>query len=220
VKCPPDRGSSDCVTDRPASLFSTSDHSISSSPDSIYVSKSVHPRPDLPILTNYSNLSRPIPCPRGTPSRNGSDLSTPPLTPDDDNSDFGSLSERSLPVVHKQQNDALDFLMMLFPHQGLQALPYAKSVSISAPNIGAAFEGVVLELPGKPKTLYVDGKSAESISLRERCAFLFMSNLLGADKLLIASLPSWIWLMRVWNVRLSSSSWNGLPRTWELFFIP
>jgi len=57
--------------------------------------------------------------------------------------------------------------MNLFPHQGLGAFPYAKSVAISAPNMGAAFGGVVLEMPGQPKTLYVDGKSAESVSLRE-----------------------------------------------------
>jgi hypothetical protein len=57
--------------------------------------------------------------------------------------------------------------MTLFPHHGLAALPYAKSVAISAPNMGAAFDGVVLELPGQPKTLYVDGKSAQSVSLRE-----------------------------------------------------
>lgn len=160
------------MTDSPASFFSTSNNnSISSSPDSIYVSKPVRSRPDLPISTSYSTLTRPIPCLRAVPSRNGSDLSTPPLTPDDDDSDFGSLSERSLPVVSKEPNDALAFLMALFPHQGLQALPYAKKVSISAPNIGAAFEGVVLNLPREPKTLYVDGKSAETISLRERSVF-------------------------------------------------
>lgn len=57
--------------------------------------------------------------------------------------------------------------MTLFPHQGFHALPFAKSVAISAPNMGAAFEGVVLELPGKQKTLYVDGKNAESVGVRE-----------------------------------------------------
>jgi len=66
-----------------------------------------------------------------------------------------------------QKKDALDFLMTVLPHHGLSALPYAKNVSISAPNLGADFEGVVLEMPGSLKTLYVDGKSAESVSLRE-----------------------------------------------------
>lgn len=68
----------------------------------------------------------------------------------------------------QNENDALDFLMTLFPKNGLAALPYARSVSISAPNMGASFDGVVVELPGKPKTLYVDGKSAQSVALRER----------------------------------------------------
>lgn len=58
--------------------------------------------------------------------------------------------------------------MTIFPKDGLKALPHSKSVSISAPTFGAAFEGVVLELPGKPKTLYVDGKNAASVNLRER----------------------------------------------------
>ncbi|KAF8070221.1 hypothetical protein FPV67DRAFT_1561114 [Lyophyllum atratum] len=87
------------------------------------------------------------------PVRNASDLSTPPLTPDDDeDSDFGSFGSRSSSAASNntsQEKDTLDFLMNLFPHHGLQALPYAR------------------RLPGKPKTLYVDGKSAESVSLRE-----------------------------------------------------
>jgi len=57
--------------------------------------------------------------------------------------------------------------LTLFPHDGLTALPFAKSVSIAAPEIGAAFDGVVLEYPGTPKTFYVDGKSAASVNLRE-----------------------------------------------------
>jgi hypothetical protein len=93
-------------------------------------------------------------------------LSTPPLTPDH-LSDPSKASGGGY-IDKTQKKDALDFLMTVFPHQGLSALPYAKSVSISAPNLGAGFEGVVLEMPGSPKTLYVDGKSAESVSLRER----------------------------------------------------
>jgi hypothetical protein len=34
--------------------------------------------------------------------------------------------------------------------------------------LGSEFNGVVLDMPGSPKALYVDGKSAESVSLRER----------------------------------------------------
>jgi hypothetical protein len=33
--------------------------------------------------------------------------------------------------------------------------------------MGADFEGVVLELPGQPKTLYIDGKRAPNVCLRE-----------------------------------------------------
>ncbi|TFK44654.1 ornithine decarboxylase antizyme-domain-containing protein [Crucibulum laeve] len=166
AKCPPDRGSSDCVTGSPASIFSTYNHSISSSPDSLSFSKPIsYPKPQVPITSiDYSNFTRSS-SPRAIPSRNNSDLSTPPLTPDG-GSEY-SRSDSSTGIHSKCENDALDFLMTVFPHQGLSALPHAKSVSISAPNMGASFEGVVLELPAKPKTLYVDGKSAESVSLRE-----------------------------------------------------
>ena len=93
------------------------------------------------------------------------ELSTPPLTPDDnDDCDGGSISGMSA----KQGNEALDFLSTLFPKNALGALPYAKKVSIDAPDLGASFDGVVLSLPGKPKTLYVDGKSAAHVNLRER----------------------------------------------------
>ena len=77
-------------------------------------------------------------------------------------------------ISARQQQSALDFLTTLFPRSGVSALPHAKSVRISSaemgldPGNGFVFEGVVLQLPGKPKTLYVDGKGAENIKLRER----------------------------------------------------
>jgi len=92
-------------------------------------------------------------------------MSTPALTPDD-GSDYSGSSDSFIENV--KENDALDFLMTLFPHHGLSALPYSRSVTISAPNMGVEFHGVVLTVPGKPKTLYVDGKSAQSVNLRER----------------------------------------------------
>lgn len=58
--------------------------------------------------------------------------------------------------------------MTIFPKDGLKALPHSKSVSVSAPTLDAEFEGVVLQLPGKPRTVYIDGKNAASVSLRER----------------------------------------------------
>lgn len=79
-----------------------------------------------------------------------------------------------------RSKDALEYLMTLFPKDGLKALPHAKSVSLTAPALGADFEGVVLELPGKPKTLYIDGKNAASVSLRESVVALLD---LAADNL-------------------------------------
>ena len=107
--------------------------------------------------------SRPISC---SSASSDSDISTPSLTPDSNNNcRQGPIPTRS---VVKPSSDALDFLMTLFPRHGLVALPYAKRMSISAPNLGVAFDGVVLDLPEEPRTLYVDGKSAESVNLRER----------------------------------------------------
>jgi hypothetical protein len=85
------------------------------------------------------------------------------MTPEESADGDGSVAA----ISAGQANSSLDFVTMLFPRSGLSALPYAKSVSVSAPNLGAVFDGVVLELPGKPKTLYVDGSNAANISLRE-----------------------------------------------------
>jgi hypothetical protein len=83
------------------------------------------------------------------------------LTPDD--SDASGASG----IITKHSRDALDLLLNIFPRNGLSILPFAKSVVVSAPNMGASFDGVVLELPNKSKTLYVDGKDAPAVSLRE-----------------------------------------------------
>ncbi|KAJ8472909.1 hypothetical protein ONZ51_g8199 [Trametes cubensis] len=88
------------------------------------------------------------------------DIATPPLTPDDAPEEgAGSLS-----ALGAKQSA---FLSMLFPRNALSAAPYAKSVSISTPGVGTTFEGVVLSLPGTPKTFYVDGKCAADVNLRE-----------------------------------------------------
>ena len=171
-KCPPDGGSLDCVTGSPASIFSNDSGSISSSPESTPFSKSIiYPSSSAPITTiSYSKFPSTGSSPRTIPHRNGSHnsySSTPPLTPDR-GSDFNTKTQSH--IYPKRERDALDFLMTVFPHQGFDALPYAKGVSISAPSLGADFDGVVLELPGKPKILYVDGKSAATVDLRERYA--------------------------------------------------
>jgi len=160
VKCPPDRGSSECVTGRPAPY--TPPSPLSSSPDSYY---SPHPK-QAPIFDSLHrktpNITSINPC--AIPARSASTISTPPLTPDD-GSDYSDRCESPYAST-QQQKDALDFLMTLFPG-GLKALPYAKSINISAPNLGSAFNGMVLDLPGRSRTLYVDAKNAESVSLRE-----------------------------------------------------
>jgi hypothetical protein len=160
-KCPPDRGSSDCVTGSPAPTFS-------SEPDSDYESKLLQNSivyPPTPPLEPTGYASSNITAPRLIPAKSmkSPGLATPPLTPD----------KVCVEGSYKDSKHPLEFLMTLFPHDGLTALPFAKSVSISAPNFGAAFNGVVLEYPGTSKTLYVDGKSAESVSLRERYLSFF-----------------------------------------------
>ncbi|KAI5890751.1 uncharacterized protein SCHCODRAFT_02506992 [Schizophyllum commune H4-8] len=168
-KCPPDRGSLDCVTGSPAS-----DTSFSSSPSSKSI---IYPHNKPPITTVQSPYS-----PRGIPIRSHSAaLQTPPLTPD-----TGSDSDSDSDVDANRQ-DALDFLMTVFPDDGLSALPYAKSVSINSPDMGAEFNGAVLSLPGKPKTLYVDGKNAQSVSLRESIVALLdlADERLGCEALII-----------------------------------
>ena len=154
AKCPPDRGSLDCVTGSPASFLFPSHltDSPSSSPSSSPPSANSIPHTTIP---------------RAIPRRKYSTSSTPPLTPDN-----GSDYHKGSDSIHEK--DALDFLMTVFPHQGISVLPHAKSVSICAPNLGSEFNGVVLDIPGSTKTLYVDGKSAKSVSLRERWLYSLM----------------------------------------------
>jgi len=105
--------------------------------------------------------SIPIPA-----SKAASTLLTPPRTPEDtiaksgNGHSFGNISAQ-------QSSAALDFLTTLFPHSGLSALPYAKSVSITSPALRAVWEGIVLDIPGDGRTLYVHGKGAEHMELRE-----------------------------------------------------
>ncbi|KAF4621167.1 hypothetical protein D9613_000650 [Agrocybe pediades] len=183
VKCPPDRGSSNCVTGSSASFSSyplsdSPPSSISSSPcTNRFGSSNAAQSAAIDMITSLSYASS-----ISVPSRNSSISSTPPLTPDD-----SSVYTQSSRGSTAQHDDALDFLMTVFPRQGLSALPYAKKVSISAPNLGADFEGVVLELPGTLKTLYVDGKSAHSVNLRESIVALLdlADESLGCHSLII-----------------------------------
>ena len=156
-KCPPDRGSSGCVTGSPASKHATAYPTPQSTPEDT-------PRgfPSLSTTeTNPTTFPRPAPQPiPGAPRSNGytDGLATPPLTPDDSAEDIS---------VHSN-DDAFELLTTLFPNHGITALKYARSVSVASVEMGISFDGVVLELPGKPKTFYVDCKSAQVVNLRER----------------------------------------------------
>jgi len=83
-----------------------------------------------------------------------SQLETPPSTPD---ARASGWMERA--------NPAMAFLIGVFPHDASKASAYTKSVTITQD--GTTWEGMVLCLPGEPKTLYVNGKGAETVQLRE-----------------------------------------------------
>lgn len=157
AKCPPDGGSSDRVTGGLAPI-------ISQSPDSSF-SPSPPGKASSPINHHFSSSRIPaVAQPRYTSTRSESPCSllTPPLTPDD------SDASGAHGIFTRHSKDALDLLLNIFPRNGLSILPFAKSVVVSAPNMGVTFDGVVLDLPGKSRTLYIDGKNAPAVSLRER----------------------------------------------------
>jgi hypothetical protein len=165
------------VTGSPASIlsassFSTDRSSQSPSPSNFFPDSIVYPPTPPTGSGDCNSFFPPVTSPRDIPpSFKNHQLQTPPLTPPDNLNGGGGSGGGANGVRTKQAKDALDFLLTIFPRDGLTALPFARGVAISAPNMGAAFDGVVLELPGKAKTLYVDGKSAESVSLRERYDF-------------------------------------------------
>jgi hypothetical protein len=112
------------------------------------------------IAAAAPSLSQPIPIKTTTTTSKslGHAYHTPPLTPDEDDAS----------VQAPAPNDALAFLTALFPRDAAKALPHAQKVSISAPEMGASFEGVVLDLPGDDgRTFYVNGSSAATVNLRE-----------------------------------------------------
>jgi len=113
---------------------------------------------------NFSPSSATVSAPRAIlRTTSAPAILTPPSTPDDGSDCGSSISS----ISSTQSKAALDFLTALFPRNGLGALQYAKSVSITSPELDAVFDGVVLELPTSPKTFYVDGKSAVHLNLRE-----------------------------------------------------
>ena len=175
-KCPPDRGSSDWVTDSPAPILSPtpSQSSLSSSDPSSYGSSLIQypptppPEQGSPDFPPHFNLSPPPPSvsPKQIlhkpPTNSG--LDTPPPSPENSVNAEGGVSA----ISARQTKATLDLLTTLFPRNALSAMPHAQGVSVSSPHLGTVFDGVILDLHGKPKTLYIDGKNAQHINLRER----------------------------------------------------
>ena len=176
-KCPPDRGSSDWVTDSPAPIIHSptpSQSSLSSSNTSSYGSSLIQypptppPEQGSPESPPRFNISPPPPSVgpqeivHKLPIVSG--LVTPPLSLGDSDSAEGGISA----ISAKQTKTTLDFLATLFPRNALSAMPYAQGVSVSSPKLGTVFSGVILDLPGKAKTLYIDGKNTQDVNLRER----------------------------------------------------
>jgi len=175
-KCPPDRGSSDWVTDSSAPILlspTPSQSSLSSSHPSSYGSSIIQypptppPEQGSPDFLPHFNLSPPLPSvsPKKIKHKQPSDsgLVTPPLSLEDSENAEGGISA----ISAKQTKATLDLLTTLFPRNALSAMPHAQGVSVSSPNLGTVFDGVILDCPGKPKTLYIDGKNAQHINLRE-----------------------------------------------------
>jgi len=174
-KCPPDRGSSDWVTDSPAPIIHSptpSQSSLSSSQTSSYGSSIQYPptpppEQGAPASPPRFNISPPPPSigpqeiVQKTPDISG--LVTPPLSLGDSEGAEGGISA----ISAKQTKATLEFLTTLFPRNALSAMPYAQGVSVSSPNLGTVFDGVILDLPQKSKTLYIDGKNAQHVNLRE-----------------------------------------------------
>ncbi|KZV74398.1 hypothetical protein PENSPDRAFT_674229 [Peniophora sp. CONT] len=166
--------SSDRVRDGPAPYIAAPESYPatrygSPAPASIYP----HPLPVKHLDKNTTPRVAPIGIPRSI-SKNSQqqpvpDSSTPPpLTPD---SSYDSVHDQ-LPTANKKHNDALEILATLFPSDIARALPYAKRVTISSPEMPTALEGVVLALPGQTRTLYVNVKGAALVNLRENIVAL------------------------------------------------
>lgn len=112
------------------------------------------------------------------------DPNTPPLTPnatpehDRQAIPFKHASPTPLdsppstpPTEHQSPAGGLekpvsDLLYNLFPRSALAASAHAKSVAISE-HMNGSWDAFTLQLPGEEKTLYVDGRGAEQVSLRE-----------------------------------------------------
>lgn len=181
-KCPPDGGSTNCVRDSSSSCFPPSFSMPAYSSFSCTHENTIYPSTpesvpsELASSVESFSLSRsaaslPIPV-KNAPLAPPHAPITPPYTPEDvrESGGLGCISS-------KQSSAALDFITTLFPRSGLSALPFAKSVNISSPGLKAEWEGIVLDLPTDRRTLYVHGKGAEHVDLRERHVLRFFCSI-------------------------------------------
>ncbi|CAE6461673.1 unnamed protein product [Rhizoctonia solani] len=175
-KCPPDitksGGSLGCVTGNLASrtvgLPTPQRSPIPASPCSTSFPRPIpnshsHHVPMYPLTPDSSpDLSHHIPSPLGHCSKFTGQLQTPPQSPDDgpESNDYMSPT-------------ALEVLATLFPNSeaARAALPYARALRITSrqgvtPD-ASTWDGVVLSLPSQERTLYVIGRGAEALMLRE-----------------------------------------------------
>ncbi|CAE6478974.1 unnamed protein product [Rhizoctonia solani] len=175
-KCPPDitksGGSLGCVTgnlaSRAAGLPFPQRPLIPASPYSTSFPRPIpnthsHHVPKYPLTPDSSpDLSHHIPSPLGHYSKFTSQLHTPPQSPED-----GPLSHDYMTPT------ALEVLATLFPNSeaARAALPYARALRITSRQgvtpEASTWDGVVLSLPGQERTLYVIGRGAEALMLRE-----------------------------------------------------
>jgi hypothetical protein len=174
-KCPPDitksGGSLGCVTGNLASR--TGEFTFSRcSPIPASPSSTSFPRPIPNPPTHYA-IKYPL-TPDSSPdlshmhthhihpSKLVGQLQTPPQTPED----ARSPNEFMNPT-------ALEVLATLFPNSDAAraTLPYAKALRITSRQgvtpEASTWDGVVLSLPGQERTLYVIGRGAEALMLRE-----------------------------------------------------
>ncbi|CAE6510547.1 unnamed protein product [Rhizoctonia solani] len=175
-KCPPDitksGGSLGCVTGNPTSYAAGIQFSqrspIPASPCSTSFPRPIpnvhsHHASKYPLTPDSSpDLSHHIPAPPGHRSKLTGQLQTPPQSPDG-----GS------PFSDCMTPTALEVLATLFPNSeaARAALPYARALRITSRQgvtpEASTWDGVVLSLPGQERTLYVIGRGAEALMLRE-----------------------------------------------------
>ncbi|KAH8992873.1 ornithine decarboxylase antizyme-domain-containing protein [Lactarius hatsudake] len=136
-----------CVTGGPASKHATA------------YNHTLYPTPQSTPEDTRRDSRQGFSCPLVLPTTQA-DVTACPIAPQ-------PIPGASRIYLFTQMMTALELLTTLFPNHGIAALEYARSVSVSSLEMGISFDGVVLELPGKPKTFYVDCKNAEVVNLRE-----------------------------------------------------